>query len=243
MNFRLNSNNQLSRKLIVPSSRLQHGQLEITLLRKSIRSVRLSISSEGNVKLTVPYGFDEAAAMDFLKSKLPWIEKHLEQIHRQKELEPDDFSTVSFLGQVYPTIISYQTIAPRIYFDASKTMHLVLKPGTPISGIQKVLDAWFQVELKKRIDPLVKEWEPIMGVEVLSVRYRRMKTRWGTCNVLTHQILLNTELARKSFPCIEYILVHEMAHLLERGHGPAFKAVMDNYLPHWRLLRKELNGK
>jgi hypothetical protein len=230
-----------SARLTVESKKLPVDNLEITLLRKNIRSLRLSVTPEGEIRLSAPFHFSDEEALKFVEARLSWINTHRERILRQKALEPTDFSTVLFLGKTYKTLLTHHPIAPRIFFDEENLLHIVLKPGTSNSSIQKVLDAWYKVELKKRIEPLISEWEPIMGVEVISFRFRRMKTRWGTCNVKTHQIVLNTELAKKSFPCIEYILVHEMAHLLERGHGPAFKAVMDRFLPHWRLIRKEMS--
>jgi predicted metal-dependent hydrolase len=121
-------------------------------------------------------------------------------------------------------------------------MCIFLKPGTPETDTAKVLDAWYRTELKRIIPPLIREWEPVMGVQVDSFQFKRMKTRWGTCNVIDRRIWFNVELAKKSYPCIEYIVVHEMCHLLERGHGPRFKACMDKFLPDWRNLRKELNG-
>ena len=89
---------------------------------------------------------------------------------------------------------------------------------------------------------MIAEYESKMHVSVSDFGIKKMKTRWGTCNVVDHRIWLNVELAKKSYPCIEYIVVHEMAHLLERGHGPKFKACMDKFLPEWRSLRNELNG-
>lgn len=217
--------------------------IDITLLRKRIRSIRLSITPGGEVRLSVPLSLKESEARSFTEARLPWIRKHLEHLDRQKVLEPDDFSSVLFLGEPRKTSTTFQSIRQHAFVDENGIIHLSLKPGATPSGIQKVLDKWYGDELNKLMEPLAREWESVMDVEVSSFRFRRMKSRWGSCNILTHQIALNTELAKKSFPCIEYILVHEMAHLLERGHGPKFKVVMDKYLPHWKILRKEINGK
>jgi len=217
--------------------------IDITLQRKKIRSIRLSITPEGEVHLSVPLSFKESEAKSFAEAKLPWIRKHLERIKNQKALEPEDFSSVLFLGETRKTTITYKNARQNAYTDENGNIHLSLKPEATTANIQRVLDKWYNEELQKIIETLSKEWESVMGVEASSFRFRRMKSRWGSCNVLTHQIVLNTELAKKSFPCIEYILVHELAHLIERGHGPRFKAVMDKYLPHWKTLRKEINGK
>lgn len=217
--------------------------IDITLLRKRIRSIRLSITPRGEVRLSVPLSLKESEARSFAEARLPWIRKHLEHLDRQKVLEPDDFSSVLFLGETRKTSITFQSIRQHAFVDENGIIHLSLKPGATPAGIQKVLDKWYGDELNKLMEPLAREWESVMDVEVSSFRFRRMKSRWGSCNIITHKIVLNTELAKKSFPCIEYILVHEMSHLLERGHGPKFKVVMDKYLPHWKILRKEINGK
>ena len=227
-------------KQIVQCGKLQVEDLEIILFRKNIRSIRLTVTPGGEVRLSIPTQLSDADAMFFAEARLPWIQKHLTRIEKQIALEPEDFSSVLFLGKSWKTVITYDKIAPRVFTDEAGKIHIILKPGSPSSDVPKILDAWYRSELKKMIPPLIKEWEPIMNVKVHSLQFKHMKTRWGTCNVIDHRIWLNVELAKKPFPCIEYILVHEMTHLLERGHGTEFKACMNKFLPDWRSLRKEL---
>jgi len=205
--------------------------------------MRLSVRPDGELRLSIPYLISDETARTFVESKLPWIRMHLQRINRQKAQEPEDLSAISYLGTRYQTQLFYHRIAPRVIIDSSERICIFLKPGTPETEMPKVLDAWYRTELKKIIPPLIKEWEPILGVKVNAIQFKRMKTRWGTCNVIDHRIWLNVELAKKSFPCIEYIVVHEMCHLLERGHGARFKACMDKFLPGWKELRKELNDR
>jgi len=242
MDFWLKRNSKISGKSNGQCSTLQVGDLEITLIRKNVRGMRLSIRPEGEIRLSIPISVSDSMAHTFVESKLPWIRLHLERIGKRQALEPADLSTVPYLGATYQTQLFYHRIAPRVVIDSSERMCIFLKPGTPPTEMAKVIDAWYRSELKKIIPPLIQEWEPVMGVKVNTIQFKRMKTRWGTCNVVDHRIWFNAELAKKSYPCIEYIVVHEMAHLLERGHGPKFKAYMDRFLPDWRSLRKELNG-
>ena len=242
MDFWLKRNSKTSGNLNVQYSKLQVQDLEINLIRKNVRGMRLSIRPDGEICLSIPYVISDSIAREFVESRLPWLRLHLERINNKKVLEPDDFSTIPYLGSSYQTLIFYHRIAPRVVIDSSERMCIFLKPGTPETDLPKVLDAWYRTELRKIIPPLIKEWEPIMGVKVGSFQFKRMKTRWGTCNVIDHRIWFNVALAKKSFPCIEYIVVHEMCHLLERGHGPKFKACMDQFLPDWRNFKKELNG-
>jgi len=242
MDFWLKRNSRISGKSNEQQSKLQVQDLEISLVRKNVRGMRLSIRPDGEIRLSIPLIVSDSVARGFVESKISWIREHLDRINQKKALEPDDLSTVSYLGSIYQTQVFYHRIAPRVVIDSSERICIFLKPGTPESDMPKVLDAWYRTELKKIIPPLVQEWESILDVKVNAIQFKRMKTRWGTCNVIDHRIWFNVELAKKSYPCIEYIVVHEMCHLLERGHGPRFKACMDKYLPDWRSLRKELNG-
>jgi len=243
MDFWLKRNSKTSAKSSVHKSELLVEDLVIQLHRKDMRSFRLTVTPEGEVRLSLPHQVSDAEASKFLRDKTEWIRKHLERINKQQALEPDDFSSIPFLGENHPTEILHHPISPRVVLDPSGKITVYLKPGATKAAVPKVLDAWYRNELKKRLEALIREWEPIMGVQVKTFQLKHMKTRWGTCNVVDHRIWFNVELAKKSFPCIEYIVVHEMCHLHERGHGPKFKARMDLYLPHWRQLRHELNGK
>jgi len=243
MDFWLKRNSKISAKSSVHKSELLVEDLVIQLHRKDMRSLRLTVTPEGDIRLSLPHHVSDSEARNFLSDKTGWIRKHLERIDKIKEMEPSDFSSIPFLGENYPSEIHHHPIAPRVLLDPSGKVLFFLKPGATRADIPRVLDAWYRNELKKRAEALIREWEPVMGVQVKSFHLKRMKTRWGTCNVLDHRIWFNVELAKKSFPCIEYIVVHEMCHLQERGHGPKFKACMDKYLPHWRQLQHELNGK
>jgi hypothetical protein len=114
-----------------------------------------------------------------------------------------------------------------------------VRPGT---GREKVLNDWYRQHVKEQIPGLVGKWEPLMGVSVADWGVKRMKTRWGSCNTQARRIWLNSELAKKPPGCLEYVLVHEMAHLLERGHGDGFKSLMDCFLPAWRLRQADLDS-
>ncbi len=243
MDFWLKRNSKTSAKSSVHKSELLVEDLVIQLHRKAMRSLRLTVTPEGEVRLSLPLHVSDQEARNFLSDKTDWIRKHLVRIDKIKELEPSDFSSIPFLGTNYPAEILHHPIAPRVLLDTEGKITVYLKPGATKATVAGVMDTWYRIELKKRVEALVREWEPVMGVQVKSIQLKRMKTRWGTCNVVDHRIWFNVELAKKSFPCIEYIVVHEMCHLHERGHGPKFKACMDKYLPHWRLLRHELNGK
>lgn len=220
---------------------LQAGPYAFTFVRKNIRSVRLSINRLGVIRLSAPFNYTEQEAINFVEKRQAWLEKHLDCLHERQAQEAEDFSRILFLGNLHPTCIHQHPIAPRVVKDEAGTVHIYVKSDRE-TNLESVLNAWYAVELRKRVDMLAPKWESMMGVKAQSFNYRSMNSRWGSCHIVKRKITLNTKLAKFSISSIEYILVHELAHLLESGHGPAFKAVMDKFLPDWRERRKALNG-
>jgi len=121
-------------------------------------------------------------------------------------------------------------------------MLLRLHPGADSKKAQAVVEEWYREQIRQAPPPLIAKWEPVMGVKVARLFVRHMRTRWGSCNSRTRSIRLNTELAKKRAELLEYVVVHEMAHLIVRGHNDRFKTIMDQHLPHWRMHRRELNS-
>jgi predicted metal-dependent hydrolase len=120
-------------------------------------------------------------------------------------------------------------------------MLLRLRPGADNKKAQAVLEEWYREQIRQAVPPLIAKWEPVMDVKVARFFVRHIKTRWGSCTPRRGSIRLNAELAKKPLHLLEYIVVHEMAHLIVRGHNGRFKSIMDQHLPHWRLHRRELN--
>ncbi|MFH0968384.1 MAG: SprT family zinc-dependent metalloprotease [Methanobacteriota archaeon] len=123
----------------------------------------------------------------------------------------------------------------------TNTLELSIRPGNPPARREATLTEWYRTELKTIIPGLIERWESILGVCVSAWGVRKMKTKWGSCNPASRRILLNLELVKKPLPCIEYIVLHEMLHLIERHHNDAFHALLTQYMPKWRLIRDELN--
>ncbi len=121
------------------------------------------------------------------------------------------------------------------------TIELAVPPDADREARERILERWYRAQLRQRIPPLLEKWQPVIGVQVNEVRIKKMKTLWGSCNIKARRIWLNLELMKKSPQCLEYILVHEMVHLLERHHNERFQQFMDHFLPDWRMRRDELN--
>jgi predicted metal-dependent hydrolase len=122
-----------------------------------------------------------------------------------------------------------------------RTLSMQVRPGTDTEKRLEILNAWYRCQLQNQLPGLLAQWEPVVGVQAAECRIKRMKTRWGTCNITARRIWLNLELAKKPPECLEYILVHELVHLHERHHNERFRTLMDRYLPSWRLHRDRLN--
>lgn len=122
------------------------------------------------------------------------------------------------------------------------TIELRVRPGASAVQREKLLQAWYRMQLKCLIPPLLEKWQAAMGVQVAEWAIRKMKTKWRTCNIEARRIWLNLELAKKPVRCLEYIVVHELAHMIEKHHNDRFQAIMDKHLPQWRLHRQELNA-
>ena len=146
-----------------------------------------------------------------------------------------------YLGREYPLVVIERDGPPAVDLRNGTTLEMRVRPGTGRATRAGVLDGWYRQQLKQLIPPLISTWEPTMGVAVAEWRIKKMKTRWGTCNIDARRIWLNLHLAKMPAACLEYIVVHEMAHLLERHHNGEFRAHMDRLLPQWRVQRDVLN--
>jgi predicted metal-dependent hydrolase len=223
------------------------GDLEIELIRKNIKNLHLSVlPPDGRVRISVPKKQNDEAVRLFIVSKLSWIKKQRAKFQKQERQPEREFVSGEshyFLGERYLLNVIYTNKRKQGVKPRNKTyLDLFVQEGSDKEQRQKVMREWHRRELKALISPLIEKWEPIIGVKVESWGVKLMKTRWGSCNITARRIWLNLELAKKNPACLEYIVVHEMVHLLERLHNKRFVAYMDKFLPNWRSTRAELNG-
>ena len=143
-------------------------------------------------------------------------------------------------GKRYLLKVIEEDTAPKVELKHS-TMILRVRPGTNLDTKQAIIAHWYRKQIKFAVTDLIPKWEAVIGVKVSRVFVQKMKTKWGSCNINTHNIRLNTELAKKPAQCLEYVVIHELVHLLERHHNDRFIEYMDRFIPSWRLYREELN--
>lgn len=219
------------------------GGIEIELLRKKIKNMHLYVlRPDGNVRLSVPEKLSEKKIESFILSRLDWIQRQQEKINSEPHSEPLKYTTgekITIFGKEYFLEIVYGNKNSFDFFNAKAI--LCCKASSTSEQREAIMEKALRKELYERTEPLFKKWELITDLHPSSYQIKKMKTRWGTCNTQTKKIWLNLELAHKNEEYIEYVIMHELAHLKVSNHGKDFIAVMDYYMPRWRELREKLN--
>ena len=217
----------------------------VDVVYKHIKNMHISVYPPmGRVRVAAPERLDEDAIRVAIVQRLPWIKKQREQLRaadRQSEREMIAGESHYVWGQRLRLEIQEVSGRPHIDVNGSK-LRLKIAANSDSIARRKLLETWHRRQLKAAIPALVEKWQPTIGREVTAWTVRRMKTKWGSCNPDTGRIWFNLELAKKHPVCLEYIVVHELTHLLERTHNDRFVGLMDKNLPNWRALRDELNG-
>ena len=222
------------------------NDMEIEVIKKNIKNIRLSVHPPyGRVRLAVPIRMNNEEIKSFVISKLVWIEKQKARFKLEEIPMPDEFISGEdhyFFGNKYILNVLETTGKQHAKLYNNKNINLYIRPNSTREKRKKVMIEWYREELKKVIPGYIEKWEPIIGVKVEDWGVKLMKTRWGTCNIQAKRIWINLELAKKNPRCLEYLIVHEMVHLLERKHNDNFRSYMDKFLPNWRKIQAELNS-
>jgi hypothetical protein len=225
------------------TSRLKIGEIEIDVVLKDIKNVHLSVHPpRGSVRIAAPKRMHVDQIRLFAVSKLSWIRQQQKKLREQERESPREYierESHFVWGKRYLLEIR-EADHPSVDLT-HKRMVIHVPAGTSERARERIVEAWYRARLKEAIAPLLARWEPLMGVRTARFFVQRMKTKWGSCNQEARTIRLNTELAKKPPECLEYLVVHELAHLLEPTHNTRFIAVMDRFMPQWRLRRDVLN--
>jgi predicted metal-dependent hydrolase len=223
---------------------LNLGDITIDLELKDIKNIHLSVyPPTGRVRIAAPLRMNPDTIRIYAISKLGWIKKQQRKFRSQVRESPREYLHKEghyFLGKRYLMKIVEHN-APAVVKIKHKTIELYIRPNSDHLKKQAVVDQWYRDRLKELAPPIIEKWEKLMGLSLNELGIKKMKTKWGSCNREAGRIWLNLELAKKPFHCVEYIIVHELVHLLERNHNSNFIAYMDGFLPEWRHLKTELN--
>ncbi len=220
---------------------IEIGNIPAVLVRKPIKHVYIRIyPPEGRVVISAPERMPARAVSDFISSKFNWIIKHHQRLkkveqERQKGYKSGEYHL--YEGKRYLLEIRYSYKPPVVYQENNRII-MVVKPGHEKAIREKILDNWYRDRIRLKLPSLLEKWEKKMNVGVSELRIRKMKTKWGTCNASERRIWLSLELAKYPDSILEYILVHEMVHLLERKHNKRFNELMDKFLPEWKERKK-----
>ena len=217
----------------------------VEIVRKDIKNLHLGVyPPNGRVRVAAPLYLDDDAVRLAVISRLGWIRRKqadFEQQNRQSQREFVTGESHYFQGRRYRLDVTEHNSPPTVRLLNNTTMGLSVRPGTDRDMREAVLYRWYRRELRDQLPALLAKWEPRVGVTVADVRIRKMKTLWGSCNIEARRIWLNLELVKKPASCLEYVLVHEMVHFIERSHNARFQGLMDRFMPQWRMHRDELN--
>jgi predicted metal-dependent hydrolase len=219
--------------------------IEVLVLRKKIKNLHLNVlPPDGTVRVSAPLNMNDDAIHTFLATRLSWIKKQQTKFKGQERQSIREYVSGEshyFLGKRYRLEVHYGDDKPKVEIVNKKKIVLEVKPGRDAAKREKIINEWYRKELRKILIPMLKKWQEKIGVEANFWGIRQMKTRWGSCNGKTKRIWFNLELIKKPESCIEYIVVHELVHLLERTHNDRFVQLMDKHLPKWRSEKDELN--
>ena len=225
-------------------SRLMLGDIEVDVVFKDIKNVHLSVyPPTGRIRISAPSRMNLDTIRVFAISKYDWIrrqQKKMREQVRETQREYLDRESHYVWGRRYLLKLVEKDEPPVVELKHSK-MILQCRPGSDGLKRQDILEEWYRSTLKQAVPAVIEKWEPLMGVKVDRFFVQRMKTKWGGCNPTARSIRLNTELAKKPRECLEYIVVHEMTHLLEPNHGNRFRVLMDQFMPKWQFYSSELN--
>ncbi|MGM0580739.1 MAG: M48 family metallopeptidase [Bacteroidota bacterium] len=228
------------------SNSFEVAGIPIQVQRKAIKNIHLAVyPPNGRVKLSAPENTKEEVIKQFAISKLGWLKKQIKGFQTQQRETPREYVTGEshyFRGQRYLLKVEKTKGKQQVSLEGGKKLLLKVKEGATKEDKADLLQSWYREELKDRISDLLNKWEKTIGVKANDWGVRKMRTKWGSCNRDAKRIWLNLELAKKPQSCLEYIIVHELVHFHERNHNDRFIKLMDEFMPKWRLHRKELNS-
>ena len=220
--------------------------ISIEIIKKNIKNMHLYVQPpDGKVQVSAPKHLSDESILMFVRTKIGWIRKQQEKFKNQpRQTERQYVSGESFyvLGKQYYLQVEYSYRGNSLVLFGDKAILTVRKESTPKQR-ESFVREWYREILKAEIEKYLPKWEMKTGLCCDSWQTKYMTTRWGTCNTNTKKIWFNLQLAKKPVECIEYIILHELAHLKVKNHGNDFVAILDSHMPYWRETKKKLNDQ
>lgn len=221
------------------------NNITVEVVRKAIKNLHLGVyPPHGRVRVAAPLAVSDDAVRLAVIGKLAWIKRQqakFEAQPRQSRREMVRGESHYFLGQRYRLRVIEHHGAGKVVARNNASIDLYVRPETSADQREQVLQRWYREQLKALVPSLLEKWQVVLGVEVADWGVKKMKTKWGACTIDARRIWINLELAKKPVQCLEYIIIHELVHLIERHHNDQFRKLMDQFMPQWRFHREELN--
>ncbi|MEY8333581.1 SprT family zinc-dependent metalloprotease [Lachnospiraceae bacterium 47-T17] len=218
--------------------------ITISVTKKSIKNMYLRVSPpDGRVRITAPSTVSDDAIRRFAVSRISWIKKQKEYFEAQSGQGVCQYVTGEYVylwGKGYRLDVRHSDAGTDAFIEGEHLILQVSRESTPPRRAH-VLNEWYRKEMKQAVPDILKKCEGIVGVQAGEWRIKNMRTRWGTCNIQKKRIWLNLQLAKRPPECLEYVIIHELVHLLERNHNAKFYEYMDSFCPDWRERRQRLN--
>ena len=225
------------------SKQIEVAGIAITLFQKRIRNLHLRIlSPSAEVRVSAPLRVSIAKIKEFITKRVEWIKENQTIIRNRKVILPAQFISVEkhrVFADTYELKLLEKSRSNQVLINEN-FLELHVKKTSTLKTRQKIIDDFYRKNLSEKIPQFIAQYEPQMNVKVGEFRIKKMKTRWGTCSIKERRIWIALELSKRPISCLEFIVVHEMTHLLERKHNKRFFALMDKFMPNWRLWQKEL---
>ncbi|WP_419788124.1 M48 family metallopeptidase [Pseudodesulfovibrio sp.] len=225
-------------------SRIDLGEIPIDVVRKDIKNIHLSVNPpDGKVRISAPSRIGLDTLRVFAISKLAWIKKEQRKMREQERETPREYierESHYLWGKRYLMDVVEAEQSPSVEIKHKKLV-LSVRPGAPEKKRREVIDEWYRASLREKAIPMISKWESRLGVKVNRLFVQRMKTRWGSCNPERGYVRINTHVAKKPAKCLEYLIVHEMLHMIEPTHNANFIALLEKHMPQWEQLRRLLN--
>lgn len=218
--------------------------IQVNVIKKNIKNMHLYVKPpNGNVEVSAPITMTDDSIALFVRMKIGWIRKQQAKFDtqpRQSKRQYVSGETLYVFGKQYFLQVEYSNKGNSLVLSGDKAMLTVRKEST-VSQRETFVKEWYRGLLKEQITIYLPKWEKITGLYCNSWQTKYMTTRWGTCNTNTKKIWINLQLAKKPIECLEYVILHELAHLKVKNHGKNFTDILDAHMPYWKDIKKELN--
>ena len=223
---------------------LQIGNMKIAVTKKNIKNMYIRVlPPDGTVLITAPNSAGDDAIRMFAISRISWIKKQIQNFENQARQTKRQYVTGESYyvwGQRYRLDVQYSNVRNKVFLTGGRLVLQVRPESTPEQRA-RVVNEWYRIQLKSRLPEVIQKCEQRVGVQAFEWKIKNMRTKWGTCNIDRKRIWLNLQLAQKTPECLEYIVTHELVHLLERNHNEKFQKYMDTFFPDWRVVKVTLN--